>query len=562
MPDPDQRHLGRATPGRASPTGTSCSARWARPSTSASIPPTAGSAACRSATSPASRSSCARSSTGPPPCSSTASTPSRSRARSSRETSRLLSLVPTQLIRLLEADADLSAPRAILIGGGPVPPDALREALGRGATVVQTYGMTETCSQVTTLAPEDAERRVGSAGRPLFTSHIRIEAGEILVQGPTVAPGCYEAGRLAAHRRPRATSTRRASSTSPGRSSEVIVTGGENVMPAEVEAVLIVPSRRRGRRGGRTPGSRVAGGRLRPGRPARTARGDGGGAALATAPPRSRPTRSRSRSTSSRACPGPPRASCSGASCPSRPAASIRRLMAADEVLYDKDADLSALEGKTIAILGYGSQGHAHALNLKDSGMDVVVGLRPDSSSRADAEAEGLEVLDVADAASRGDIVMILLPGREAGSDLARGDLGRDRGRQPADVRPRLRDPLRADRAATRRRRRHGRAEGPGPPGPPRVRRRAGRALPDGDPPGRHRHRARPGPGLRQRASAAAAPGSSRPPSRTRPRPTSSASRPSSAAAPPSWSAPASTRWSRPATTRGSPTSSACTSSS
>ncbi len=84
--------------------------------------------------------------------------------------------------------------------------------------------------------------------------------------------------------------------------------------------------------------------------------------------------------------------------------------MAADEVLYDKDADLSVLQGKTVAILGYGSQGHAHALNLKDSGVDVVVGLRPGSSSRADAEAEGLEVLDVADAASKGDIVMILLP--------------------------------------------------------------------------------------------------------------------------------------------------------
>jgi ketol-acid reductoisomerase len=84
--------------------------------------------------------------------------------------------------------------------------------------------------------------------------------------------------------------------------------------------------------------------------------------------------------------------------------------MAADDVLYDKDADLSALEGKTIGILGYGSQGHAHALNLKDSGMEVVVGLRPDSSSRTDAESHGLEVLDVADAASRGDIVMILLP--------------------------------------------------------------------------------------------------------------------------------------------------------
>jgi ketol-acid reductoisomerase len=85
-------------------------------------------------------------------------------------------------------------------------------------------------------------------------------------------------------------------------------------------------------------------------------------------------------------------------------------MAAADEVLYDKDADLSVLEGKTIAILGYGSQGHAHALNLKDSGVKVVVGLRPDSSSRADAEGEGLEVLDVADAASQGDVVMILLP--------------------------------------------------------------------------------------------------------------------------------------------------------
>ncbi len=85
-------------------------------------------------------------------------------------------------------------------------------------------------------------------------------------------------------------------------------------------------------------------------------------------------------------------------------------MAAADEVLYDKDADLSSLEGKTVAILGYGSQGHAHALNLKDSGVKVVVGLRPDSSSRDDAEGEGLEVMDIADAASAGDIVMILLP--------------------------------------------------------------------------------------------------------------------------------------------------------
>jgi ketol-acid reductoisomerase len=81
-----------------------------------------------------------------------------------------------------------------------------------------------------------------------------------------------------------------------------------------------------------------------------------------------------------------------------------------DGIFYDGDADLSNLAGKTVAILGYGSQGHAHALNLKESGIDVVVGLREGSSSRKEAEAEGLEVLSVADAASRGDVVMILLP--------------------------------------------------------------------------------------------------------------------------------------------------------
>ena len=79
-------------------------------------------------------------------------------------------------------------------------------------------------------------------------------------------------------------------------------------------------------------------------------------------------------------------------------------------MIYDKDADLGTLEGKTVAILGYGSQGHAHALNLRDSGVEVIVGLRPDSSSVAKAEKDDLEVLPVADAASRGDIVMILLP--------------------------------------------------------------------------------------------------------------------------------------------------------
>src|SRR6476620_1003324 len=85
------------------------------------------------------------------------------------------------------------------------------------------------------------------------------------------------------------------------------------------------------------------------------------------------------------------------------------------DIFYDSDADLSLLQGKTVAILGYGSQGHAHALNLKDSGVDVVVGLRPGSASRAKAEEAGLEVLDIAEAASRGDIVMVLLPDEKQG---------------------------------------------------------------------------------------------------------------------------------------------------
>ncbi len=79
-------------------------------------------------------------------------------------------------------------------------------------------------------------------------------------------------------------------------------------------------------------------------------------------------------------------------------------------MIYDSDADLGALEGKTVAVLGYGSQGHAHALNLKDSGVTVVVGLREGSDSVAKAQGDDLEVVSVADAASRGDIVMVLLP--------------------------------------------------------------------------------------------------------------------------------------------------------
>ncbi len=80
-------------------------------------------------------------------------------------------------------------------------------------------------------------------------------------------------------------------------------------------------------------------------------------------------------------------------------------------VYYDRDADLNLIKGKKVAIIGYGSQGHAHALNLKDSGVaEVVVGLRPGSSSIAKAEGEGLKVMSVPDAAKWADVVMMLTP--------------------------------------------------------------------------------------------------------------------------------------------------------
>lgn len=82
-------------------------------------------------------------------------------------------------------------------------------------------------------------------------------------------------------------------------------------------------------------------------------------------------------------------------------------------VYYEKDADRSHIENRKVAVLGYGSQGHAHALNLKDSGIDVVVGLREGSSSRAKAEEAGLTVMTNAEAAKWADVVMMLLPDTE-----------------------------------------------------------------------------------------------------------------------------------------------------
>ena len=150
----------------------------------------------------------------------------------------VISMVSTMLLRLLEEDVDLSAPRAILVGGGPVPQGALEEALSRGASVIQTYGLTETCSQVTTLEVKEARRKVGSVGRPLLTSHLRIQDGEILVQGPTVSSEALDVdGWL--HTGDVGRIDEDGFLFVEGRTDEMIITGGENVSPAEVEDVLI-----------------------------------------------------------------------------------------------------------------------------------------------------------------------------------------------------------------------------------------------------------------------------------------------------------------------------------
>ncbi len=150
----------------------------------------------------------------------------------------LISVVATQLTRLLEAEVDLLPLRAVLVGGGPVPEEVLEEAIGRGATVVQTYGLTEAASQVTTLEPAEAHRKLGSAGRPLLTTHLRIQEGEILVQGPTVAPGTADEGGWL-HTGDLGRIDDEGFLYVEERLGDVIISGGENVLPAEVEEVLL-----------------------------------------------------------------------------------------------------------------------------------------------------------------------------------------------------------------------------------------------------------------------------------------------------------------------------------
>jgi O-succinylbenzoic acid--CoA ligase len=157
----------------------------------------------------------------------------------------IVSVVSTMLERMLEQRGEQHYPstlRCVLLGGGPAPLPLLERAVHMGVPVVQSYGLTEAASQVATLAPEDARRKVGSAGKPLMGTRLRIEPdGEILVSGPTVSPGYL-------HQAPREGWLRTGDLgylDDDGylyvldRRDDLIVSGGENVYPAEVEAVLL-----------------------------------------------------------------------------------------------------------------------------------------------------------------------------------------------------------------------------------------------------------------------------------------------------------------------------------
>ncbi len=201
------------------------------------------------------------------------------------------------------------------------------------------------------------------------------------------------------------------------------------------------------------------------------------------------------------------------------------------EMFYDDDADLSIIQGRTVAVIGYGSQGHAHALSLRDSGVDVRVGLKEGSKSRAKAEAEGLRVLNVADAVAEADLIMVLTPDQvqrhvyaeDIAPNLQPGDalfFGHGFNIRYGYIQP----PADVDVALV------------APKGPGHIVRRefeAGRGVPDliaveQNPSGK----AGNWPCRTPRPSAAPVRASLRPPSPKRPKPTSSASRLSSAAAP------------------------------
>ena len=157
----------------------------------------------------------------------------------------IVSVVSAMLDRMLVERGERPYPptlRCVLLGGGPAPLPLLERAIRARAPVVRTYGLTETASQVVTLPPEDAVRKLGSAGKPLMGSQIRIAAdGEICVRGPTVSPGYL-------HQPPRQGWLRTGDLgylDDDGylyvldRRDDLIISGGENIYPAEVEAALM-----------------------------------------------------------------------------------------------------------------------------------------------------------------------------------------------------------------------------------------------------------------------------------------------------------------------------------
>ena len=152
----------------------------------------------------------------------------------------LASLVPTMLRRMREAGLrDAGRLRAVLLGGGPVPRDLLEWSAACGIPALQTYGMTETASQIATLRAEEAVTHHGSAGRPLLGVELRIgDGGEILVRGPMVA-GSALADDAWLHTLDRGRLDEDGFLHVEGRLDDVIVTGGENVVAGEVEEALM-----------------------------------------------------------------------------------------------------------------------------------------------------------------------------------------------------------------------------------------------------------------------------------------------------------------------------------
>jgi o-succinylbenzoate---CoA ligase len=168
----------------------------------------------------------------------------------------IISVVSTMLQRMLEERGNRpwpSALRCVLLGGGPAPQPLLEACAERGVPVVQTYGLTETASQVATLAPADALRKLGSAGQPLLPTELRIasssagEVGEILVRGPTVMRGYINRPEQTAlalrngwlHTGDLGYLDDEGYLYVVSRRHDLIISGGENIYPAEIESVLL-----------------------------------------------------------------------------------------------------------------------------------------------------------------------------------------------------------------------------------------------------------------------------------------------------------------------------------